>query len=44
MELLKGIIVGTINGFQLNKWHTKSGVKRRFWQLIAIFEQIKLVS
>jgi len=44
MDLRKGIIVGTINRLQLNKWLTKRFVKRRFWQLIAIFEQSKLVS
>ena len=38
----KGIIVGTINRIQLNKWLPKGVMWRRFWQLIAIFEQIKV--
>ena len=44
MYLLKGIIVGAVNGLQLNKWLADTRLWGRVWQLIAIFEQSKYVS
>ena len=40
MNLAKGIIIGTINRLQLNKWHADSLMKQGVWQLIAIFGKI----
>jgi hypothetical protein len=40
MNLLKGIIIGTVNRLQLNKWRADGWVKGGFWQLIAIFGKV----
>jgi len=44
MNPAKGIIIGTVNCLQLNKWHANGLVKRGVWQLIAIFGKIKRFS
>ena len=41
MNLLPGIVVGTVNGLQFNKWETDVVCDRRLWQLIAIFDKVK---
>jgi hypothetical protein len=39
MELLPGIVVGTVNGLQFNEWETNGVTGRGVWQLIAIFDK-----
>ena len=41
MDLAKGIIIGAVNGLQLNKGHAYGSLKRGVWQLIAIFGKVK---
>ena len=40
MYLLAGIVVGTVNGWQLNEWEANGAIDRGLWQLIAIFDKI----
>jgi hypothetical protein len=35
--LSKGIVIGTVNRLQLNKWCSESMINRRELQLITIF-------
>jgi hypothetical protein len=37
----QGIIIGTVNSLELNKWAFISVVKGGVWQLIAIFGKVK---
>jgi hypothetical protein len=36
----KGIIIGTVNRLQFNKWQTNCPIGKWVWQLIAIFGKI----
>jgi hypothetical protein len=35
-----GIVVGTVNGLQLNNWHSREAHEGGFLQLIAIFDKV----
>jgi len=37
MNLAKGIVIGAVNGLQLNKWYSQRMINRSEWQLITIF-------
>jgi hypothetical protein len=40
MNLLPGIVVGTVNRLQFNEWRTNGMYGGRLWQLIAIFDKV----
>ena len=40
MNLLPGIVVGTVNRLQFNEWRTNGLYVERLWQLIAIFDKV----
>jgi hypothetical protein len=41
MDTREGIVIGTVNRLQLNKWASKGVVGKWLWQLIAIFDKVK---
>lgn len=40
MNLLKGIVIGTIHGLKFNKWQPNRVCEGMVWQLIAIFDKV----
>jgi len=42
MDLKAGIVVGTVNGLQLNEWKANGFYGKRVWQLIAIFGKVNM--